>query len=154
MAKMEVDIFGGAECRTNWNLIPYTHNFTKSLNMREGSHCCTGHNTHENFSLKQQGGTFIASTPTASQFVRDTGTDSTGLGRWSWMKVEGRTSATRIICAYQPCITRKRSMSSTIAQQRRYWLLHGLRVCPRVKFREDLFNLLKQWRENGENSSF
>ena len=150
MAKMEVDIFGGAECRTNWNLIPYTHNFTKSLNMREGSHCCTGHNTHENFSLKQQGGTFIASTPTASQFVRDTGTDSTGLGRWSWMKVEGRTSATRIICAYQPCITRKRSMSSTIAQQRRYWLLHGLRVCPRVKFREDLFNLLKQWRENGE----
>ena len=26
MAKMEVDIFGGAECRTNWNLTPHIHN--------------------------------------------------------------------------------------------------------------------------------
>ena len=150
MAKMEVDIYGGAESRTNWNLVPHTHSFKKSLSMREGSHCCTGHNSHENFSLKQQGGTFIASTPTAGQYIREMGNDSTGLGRWSWMRVEGRTIATRIICAYQPCITRKRSMSSTIAQQRRYWQLHGIRVCPRVKFREDLFDLLKQWRENGD----
>ena len=83
MTKMEVDIYGGAESRTNWNLVPHTHSFKKSLSMREGSHCCTGHNSHENFSLKQQGGTFIASTPTAGQYIREMGNDSTGLGRWS-----------------------------------------------------------------------
>ena len=33
MAKMEVDIFGGAESRTNWNLIPHTHKFKKSKDM-------------------------------------------------------------------------------------------------------------------------
>ena len=32
MAKMNVDIFGGAECRTQWDLIPATHSFKKSLN--------------------------------------------------------------------------------------------------------------------------
>ena len=50
MAKMNVDIFGGAECRTQWDLTPASHNLKKSLNLREGSHCCAGFNIHEKFS--------------------------------------------------------------------------------------------------------
>ena len=150
MAKMDVDIFGGAECRAQWDLIPHTHNIQKSLNLREGSYCWTGFNTNERFSINQQGGTFITSTPRASQSIRDMGVDHTGLGRWSWMRFEGRIVTTRVVIAYQPCVTRKHAITSTMAQQKRYWRLRGTHECPRVKFREDLIHHLKQWRDNGE----
>ena len=37
-----------------------------------------------------------------------------------------------------------------MAQQRRYWRAQGSRLCPRIRFRIDLFSQLQQWRNEGE----
>ena len=118
--------------------------------MREGLHCCLGYNEHERFSPYQQGGTFLAANPIICSHFRDMGVDPTGLGRWSWMRFEGKRITIRIVVAYQPCVTRKQSTSSTMAQQRRYWRMKNTRACPRVLFRRDLMQHLQMWRDDGD----
>ena len=43
-----------------------------------------------------------------AQYITTQGTDEEGLGRWSWIRLEGAGAATRIITAYIPCTTRKK----------------------------------------------
>ena len=55
---------------------------------------------------------------------------------------------TRIICGYNPCRSNRQNNSTSYAQQRRHQIWHSQDhiTCPRVKFREDLGKLLKEWR--------
>ena len=55
--------------------------------------------------------------------VTTQGSDEEGLGRWSWVKLQGNENKTRIITAYMPCVTRKEAVYATMAQQKRYWKL-------------------------------
>ena len=148
--RLDVDFLGGAEARCQWDMLPHTHSLPKLLDLREGSRSCYGHNEHEKFSVKQQGGTFLASSPHMGDMVMEMGKDETGLGRWCWMKVAGRFATTRIVVAYQPCSTRKEAPNATMAQHRRYWRSHGDRQCPRRLFRYQLTALLASWRHNGD----
>ena len=150
MSKLQADIYGGAESQTQWDLAPFTHSIQRVLDMRDGGHCCAAHNIHEKFGMRQYGGTFIAANPEVSRYFRDMGTDSTGLGRWCWMRFEGRYTTTRIVMAYQPCQARKFSTESTMAQQRRYWRLKGSKESPRAHFVRDLIQALRTWRNLGE----
>ena len=150
MSRLDVDLFGGAETRLQWDIVPKSKDLRKQLNLREGSKCRTAHNIHERFGQCQQGGTFIASTEAISTFVTATGTDPEGLGRWSWMKLVGATVTSRIIIAYQPCKTRKIAITATMAQQRRYWRLQGNNTCPRKLFRQHLITQLTEWRNDNE----
>ena len=72
------------------------------------------------------------------------------MGRWSWIKLTGRTTTTRIVVAYIPCNTRKQAVQATMAQHRRYWRLQGERKCPRKLMRQALIEKLKEWRSQGE----
>ncbi len=58
----------------------------------------------------------------------------------------------RIICGYNPCRSKRQDNSTSYLQQRRYqiWQHHDHITCPRVKFREDLGKLLKEWRAAGD----
>ena len=85
-----------------------------------------------------------------TQYITTQGSDEEGLGRWSWMRIAGDGAATRIITAYIPCTTRKRAISATIAQQKRYWRLQGEHQCPRKLLRRDLVAKMIQWREEGD----
>ena len=150
MKKLEVDIYGGVECQTQWDLVPHSHSLRKVMDLRDGAQCCRSFNKHEKFGVRQQGGTFLVADQWVSTHLRDAGVDSSGLGRWSWMRFEGNCITTRVIIAYQPCQTRKTSTESTMAQQRRYWRLQGNRKNPRALFVRDLCNSLLQWRNQGE----
>ena len=57
---------------------------------------------------------------------------------------------TRVLVAYQHCVTRKEARTATIAQQKRYWRIKGDFRCPRKIFRSQLMELLVKWRSNGE----
>ena len=116
MARLEVDLFGGAKTRLQWIIVPKSKNLRKQLELNEGSKCVTAHNIHEYFGQCQHSGTFIASTESISPFVTDTSTAFEGLGCWSWIKLVGATTTNRVIIAYQPYQTRKSSIQATMAQ--------------------------------------
>ena len=148
--RLEVDFLGGAESRAQWDMLPRTHALPRLLNLREGSRSCSGHNVHERFSIKQQGGTFLAAMPQVGETVVEMGKDETGLGRWCWMKLTGQLVSTRVIVAYQPCVTRKLATSATLSQQKRYWRSNGNYTCPRKLFRSQLLAQLRTWRDQGD----
>ena len=84
------------------------------------------------------------------QYVKELGKDPSNLGRWSWIRVKGNNEITTvIISAYLPCRARKESMLSTYAQQKRYWLLQGIDICPRKKAREDLIAFISDKTREG-----
>ena len=58
----------------------------------------------------QWGGTCITATGWFSSFVKEVGTNSSGLEHWSWVYVGGDSKLTRIIVTYQPGNPRKRKM--------------------------------------------
>ena len=61
-------------------------------------------NIHEDSDTQQFGGTAIMAFETATSAVSGTGYDSLGLGRWSWIRLQGKQNkSTTIISAYNPC---------------------------------------------------
>ena len=150
LSRLEVDVVGGAEARTNWSMVPGTHHLPRLLQRREGARTITAHNTHERFSIAQQGGTFMSASEFSQGLIDTSGCDETGLGRWCWMTFKGATATTRLVMAYAACTTRKQAQNATIAQQRRYWRLRNNSTCPRKLFRTQLISQLKTWREEGD----
>ena len=150
LQRLEVDVMGAVETRTHWDLLPGTHGLSRLLDQRDGGRCCGSHNKHERFSLFQQGGTCVASAETMVDSFVDSGVDTSGLGRWSWIRMKGRNTITRIVVAYSPCVTRKTAQSATIAQHRRYWRMQNNTMCPRKLFRLHLVAQLTEWRGSGE----
>ena len=150
LSRLEIDVVGGAEARTNWSMVPGSHQLSHLLQQREGARTITAHNIHERFSIAQQGGTFMSATEFNQGLIETSGCDETGLGRWCWMKFKGTTASTRVVMAYGACVTRKQAQNATIAQQRRYWRLQNNNTCPRKLFREQLISQLKTWREEGD----
>ena len=74
-----------------------TISLPKLLALREGTKTCSGHNVHEKFTLHQQGGVFMAAMASVSEQVIELGGDEAGLGRWCWMKFQGRQVTTRVV---------------------------------------------------------
>ena len=150
LSRLEVDVFGGVEARTNWSIVPGSHQLPRLLQQREGARTITAHNKHERFTIAQQGGTFLSANEFSQGMIESSGSDTTGLGRWCWMKFRGTTVSTRVVMAYSACVTRKQAHNATIAQQRRYWRLQKNNTCPRKLFRMQLIDELKSWREEGD----
>ena len=83
--------------------------------------------------------------------MKDSNVDHTGLGRWSWVKLEGEPGhVTRIVTAYAPCGNRASGDSTYYKQQLRYIQHHSLRTDVKKMFRDDLCAVLRQWRALGD----
>ena len=57
--RLETDIICGVEARSNWSILPKNYQLSNLLQLREGARVITAHNEHEQFSIPQQGGTFL-----------------------------------------------------------------------------------------------
>ncbi len=114
-----------------------------------------GHNTHENISRVQEGGTIMVTTGKLNQFITTTDRDKdpTGLGRWVSTLYLGKGGcSTRVITAYNPCYNRTPLSGSSYQQHRRYFIrTHRDLTCPRLQFQADLIHQMKAWKSNGEN---
>ncbi len=94
------------------------------------------------------GGFCITTAGQFSSFVKEVGTDSSGLGCWSWVYAGGGSKLTRIIVAYQPCGTRKRkTMGEAVWDQHlQYFKARGEIRNPRVMFQYNLISPLCRWK--------
>lgn len=71
--------------------------------------------------------------------TKSSGVDDSGLGRWSWLLLEGhRQNKVRVISAYNPCRTQPNQLHTVYSQHKRYFLSQKRDVCPRIQFRKDL----------------
>lgn len=107
----------------------------------------TSNNKREAFSVRQYGGTATIAINVSASRVTCTGADETGLGRWSWLLLEGKNDVkVRIITAYNPCKTSHKRPATVYTQHRRYFLSKNNITCPRTQFRIDLCALIKRWQ--------
>jgi hypothetical protein len=115
------------------------------------------HNVHkaDRIGRVQEGGTGLRMFGPFTEYLDMPGSekDILGIGQWTVMLLKGGTSVqTRIICGYNPCQSNRQDNSTSYYQQQRYqiWQQQDYITCPRVKFREDLGKLLKEWRAAGD----
>ena len=105
------------------------------MGLIEGTKFQTSHNVHEEFSEIQQEGTCMVANKEVAKYVTTQEACEEGLGRCIWMRLVGARVFTRIITACIPFTTRKKSITATIAQQKRHWILQAEYNFPRKLLR-------------------
>ena len=137
--RIKADCYAGVECRAQWDMLQHKSKLEQLFKSEVQIRAVSSHNIHENDTRAQEGGTCIIAFDHFAGLVHSTGVDTSGLGRWSWTLIKGKHNhATRIISAYNPCTSKKTSLSSVGAQHRRYHRQRGRNKCPRALFRIDL----------------
>ena len=92
------------------------------------------HNTLEtkNTGDTQRGGTGTVVNGLMAKYVRDSGVDHTGLGRWSWFKLEGEPGhRTRVVTAYAPMGSKSSGLLTYYKQSERYIKKNSLNSTPK-----------------------
>ena len=105
----------------------------------------------ENIGYSQRGRTATVLNGALSKYIKDANVNHTGLGRWSWVKLEGQPGhVTRIVTAYGPCRSKSSGTKTYYQQQRRYIQNNSLRTTVKKMFRDDLCATLREWRNQGD----
>jgi len=119
IAQMDLDIFAGCEVNLNWSKMPKSASLWEWFRSELPLRTIASHNLHDNFHRKQFGGTFLLATGPITSSITSSGVDPSGLGRWSWFRLQGRTGrSVRIICGYRPVTKEKSHLQSVYSQQR------------------------------------
>ena len=109
-------------------------------------------NKHENIDKFQYGGTAVMAYNEATHRVKATGSDKTGLGRWSWILFEGKHNyTTQIISVYVPCKSSADRLQTVYNQHKRYFLRQGINECPCKLMHDHLIKQIKIWQAKAEN---
>ena len=80
LSRLEVDIFGAAETRQQFDMLPSNHGLPCQLDLRKGARCQTSHNKHLRFGPCQQWGTCTTTNEMMRSYVTQQGADDEGLG--------------------------------------------------------------------------
>ena len=159
-----------AEMNLNWNMIKPGHKWFDRVRQvtRRGHFSSVSFNSNQDIPVKsafQWGGCSATLLNEVAHSSRSSGADPTGLGRWAWVKLRGRSrpsssdspaqdSATMVskdlvvLSAYRP--NRKSPHSGSVwMRQRLHWLSAGLDIDPREKFTLDLMEEIEKWRSEG-----
>ena len=116
-----INVFGFAKHNKCWDVVP------KKLQLQEctkgwweNAQWSIGYNKQDIEPLEHQPGrTGILVVDKFSHRALRPGTDESGMGRWSWIRLHGKAGHTlRIIAAYRPCVSS--GPMSTHQQQVRY----------------------------------
>ena len=85
-----------------------------------------------NTSKYQAGGTFILGLNQTQSRVVSKGQDKSGLGRWTWFRIQGRhNSFTTVFSVYRPC-KNEDTQGTTYRQQKTSWENKGRIDCPSI----------------------
>ena len=103
--RCSIDIFGAAETQINFALVSSEDSASERF-FREDPltpyRIATSQNTSEFLGRRQYGGTLTLARGEITDRVFEAGSDSSGLGKWSWIKVKGRDRiCTRFIFFYK-----------------------------------------------------
>lgn len=149
-SKKYIDVIGWAEIRIAWQKCKSDQKLYSRFKDLRWRHfkSVTSNNKREAFSVRQFGGTATIAVNECANRVTCSGADETGLGRWSWLLIEGKHDIkVRIITAYNPCKTSSTRPATVYAQQKRYFLSKNISTCPRTKFQIDLCTQIKKWQD-------
>lgn len=99
----------GVICLAETNLHSPTLQYSSRLDHRlkasyQEYFSVSSHNRYENLGKCQRGGTCTFSVNQITHLTRKSGVDTTCMGRWSWLQMEGKNGhVTRVMTAYRPC---------------------------------------------------
>jgi hypothetical protein len=115
----------------------------------------SAHNVHEGkvAGRVQEGGTGMICFGKSTGYIKKTGCDSKGLGRWSWILLSGMNGhSTQVITAYNPCKINNVNLGTTYQQQRQYFITkkRDLTCLLVLMFQKHLVKQIKEWRKAGE----
>ena len=151
LRKYEADGVSGVEPNIDWRQMPRAGKLPQLFKSQEALRTVVSFNEHEGHSRRQWGGSFSMAFGALAAGVADRGKDPSLLGRWSWIKFEGRNNhVCRVVTAYNPCTAPPENYTSVYQQQKRYWESKDINTCPREKFLQDPRAQLKKWRGAGE----
>ncbi len=109
----------------------------------------SAHNIHKGkvAGRVQEGGTGTICFGEMTAYIKKTGQDSEGLGRWSWVQYSGANGhSTQVIMVYNPCKNKNVNLGTTYQQQRQYFITKKKDLtCPLVLFCKHLLKQMKGW---------
>ena len=143
----EIDLAGWQEIGLAQHMLPKHDRLSERMRdyRRKQIRISSSNNKHESIERFQWGGTAFLAYDSLANMTRASGADEAGLGRWSWIQLEGhRNRRVRVISAYNPCRTRTTQFATVYSQQKRYFLCQNMDVCPRAQFRKDLCSLISK----------
>jgi hypothetical protein len=150
--KHQIDVVAGCKSQCNWTTVPRHKQLTDIISPGYMKRGIMAHNTHENFHRDQVGGTAVLDVWRICDLISDKGSDPTGLGQWSWIKLGMGRVVTRIIAAYLPRKPNKRSKGRTVWEQHAwYFQKQGDLRYPSTIFIDDLVTQLRQWSMQGDH---
>jgi exonuclease III len=151
---LEIKLLCMQEVGCNWSNIPRKQAFQERLNRVFGTHetrSCLRHNVHDLAGTRNQwGGTGVLSRGKIKYYTMGAGGDPTGLGRWSWARIRGKSGVVlRYVSVYCPC-ENKEGILAVWAQHKVYLQGKNDDRDPRAAFLEDLKEQLSEWIEQGD----
>jgi hypothetical protein len=102
--------------------------------------------------MEKEGGTGTICFGDFVGYIKKTGKDNKGLGRWRWVLL-GRNNGhnARIITAYNPCKNKNLNLGTSYQQQRRTFITKKKYLtCPLILFQKHLVRQIKQWQASGD----
>ena len=149
------DIYGAYEVNTLWDYTPDHLRPQEIFRTDRALRTQTAHNKHHGECADrktQYGGTMLLAMDQITQRLTQKGQDQSGLGRWSWMLMNGKDDIkTRFISAYCPTRSNRGNTGAVYNQQRR-WLRHHRKKekCQRKAFIQDICHFINGCRTRNE----
>ena len=154
MAEHDMHIVGVTETNKCWHLLEEEDRWkSRSKGWWESSSTVIAYNIKDNelSSPFQPGGTMVHSINKSAHRVIEKGRDTTGLGRWSWIRYRGKHDVIlQVISAYRPCVPRDPGESTVHSQHQRYLDNNDDNRRPRQAMLEDLGQHITSSREQGD----
>ncbi len=149
------DVLGMSELNVAWHRVPLKHRLGERFKEwfpESRVHCAWYRKYPRLKGARQPGGTAIAVFGSTCHRIDKFGHDSSGLGRWAWVRLRGKNGThQRIISAYRP--VKNDYPFSTYTQQWDHLNKNKRKeeeVCPREQFVQDLSQEILKFREEDE----
>jgi hypothetical protein len=149
----ELDVLMMNEVGLNWKAVAADNQWVeRTIGKLNGSKTVFAHNTTElqTTDTIQYGGVGIIATKEITHRIIGTGSDPKSLGRWAWIRIQGKEGHTvRIATAYRPW--ESPGASTVFHQQARGLSNKGDHRNPIAALMEDLVQAISEWKESGDH---
>ena len=153
IAQAELDALLMNEVGLNWRVVSADNQWVeRTTGKLQGSKAVFAHNTTEPkiTDTIQYGGVGIVATQELAHRIISTGKDPTNLGRWTWIRIQGKEGHTvRIATAYRPW--ESPGAGTVFHQQARGLSAKADHRNPRDAMMEDLEKAIKEWKAEGDH---
>ena len=145
MKEIQADYFGMIELNVNFNCIHPNSMWRERFKIQQHTHHV--YNQHSTSTAKKlYGGVGAILSDNATHRCLESGEDPSGLGRWTWSKLQGKGGMIlRIVTAYRPIADQSNRPGTVFSQQEKYFAEQNQIRNPRSAILEDLGRHIQKW---------